>query len=117
MASQSMSLVHRVLMVLLLAGQDSVLAKDYITKCEEPCGGSLDVMCEVGCNCVFYQDLTMGVCRSDMSSDNILYYDDETNNSTSERNTSLRARSDSSKSLISLPVILIGRLDLTAVGL
>ncbi|XP_065303134.1 uncharacterized protein [Dermacentor albipictus] len=86
MASQSMSLVHRVLMVLLLAGQDSVLAKDYITKCEEPCGGSLDVMCEVGCNCVFYQDLTMGVCRSDMSSDNILYYDDETNNSTSERN-------------------------------
>ncbi|XP_075559633.1 uncharacterized protein LOC142591142 [Dermacentor variabilis] len=78
LASQSMSLLRRVLTVLLLAGHGGLLAELYIAKCEDACGGSVNVMCEVGCNCVFYQGLTVGVCRSALSNDNILYYDGTT---------------------------------------
>ncbi|XP_054930910.1 uncharacterized protein [Dermacentor andersoni] len=111
-----MSFLHRVLMVLLLAGQGGVLAELYIVKCGDACGGSLHVMCEAGCNCVFYQGLTVGVCRSAMSNDNILDYDGTTK-STSVRNTFLSTPTDSSKSLSSLPLVLIGVPELTAVSL
>ncbi|XP_054930911.1 uncharacterized protein [Dermacentor andersoni] len=97
-----MSFLHRVLMVLLLAGQGGVLAELYIVKCGDACGGSLHVMCEAGCNCVFYQGLTVGVCRSAMSNDNILDYDGTTK-STSVRSFHVQ--------------VLIGVPELTAVSL
>ncbi|XP_054930913.1 uncharacterized protein [Dermacentor andersoni] len=78
-ASRSMSLVCRLLVVLLLAGQGRVLAMvnpEGLAECGDHCGGFFQVMCVAGCNCVPYKATTFGVCRPSVLNETELDYDE-----------------------------------------